>query len=308
MFDQRMQGGNDLVEVTSAGLLTTVQDLGRPGFAHLGVPRSGAADSRSLRLANRLVGNAEDAPALETTLTGPRLRLLGACRIAVTGAAVTVWCTDAGGVRRELPMNTPARLEDGDELTLGPAGEGLRTYLAFGGGLVVERALGSASTDLLTGLGPPALIAGDRLRIGPPGSTEPAGVELIAIAAPDPEPRLRVVLGPRADWFTDAALVRLTSSAFEVTPSSNRIGVRLSGQPLARSREGELPSEGMLPGCIQVPGDGQPIVLGMDHPTTGGYPVIAVVVSDDLPVLGQLRPGQRVRFAAVQSGWRRSLV
>ena len=199
-------------------------------------------------------------------------------------------------------MNVPAHLEIGDEVRIGTASEGLRTYVAFGGGLMVERILGSASTDLLTGLGPPPLAAGGRFRIGPQHSVEPGGDELPVFAAPEPEACLRVVFGPRADWFTKDAQGQLTNAGgYRVTPSSNRIGVRCSGPRLTRGREGELPSEGMLPGCIQVPGDGQPIVLGMDHPTTGGYPVIAVVVSDDLPLLGQLRPGQRVRFKAVHS-------
>ncbi len=280
------------VEVLSPGALTTIQDLGRPGWAHIGVPRSGAADRPALRLANRLVGNNERAPALETTLIGPRLRFHGPTVVALTGATVD-----------GLEMNTPLVLSADDVLKVGTAGRGVRTYIAFQGGIDAPLTLGSAATDVLTGLGPKRLERGDLLHT--PG-TRASGALL---QAPPPQiegpgspielpdlPALRVILGPRQDWFTPAAIRRLTTEPYAVDPASNRIGLRLSGPSLDRARPGELPSEGLVPGAIQVPATGQPIMLLADHPTTGGYPVIAVVHSDDLPLAAQARPGERLRL------------
>jgi biotin-dependent carboxylase-like uncharacterized protein len=284
-----------VIEVLHPGALSTIQDLGRPGFAHLGIPRSGAADRVSLRFANLLVGNREGAAAIETTLVGPRLRLLADTTIALTGAAVLAKCM-AG----ETAMNTPIHLRAGDELDVGNATSGLRTYIAVAGGIDVAPVLGSASTDLLTGLGPPTLRAGDRLAIGGPSATPPRDLPRI----PDPGEvgtRLGVVLGPRSDWFSPDSLRAFLSSEFQLTPASNRVGLRLFGPELRRIDHRELASEGLVHGAIQVPGNGQPIILGVDHPTTGGYPVIAVVISDALPTLGQLRPGQQIRFVAVEA-------
>jgi biotin-dependent carboxylase-like uncharacterized protein len=289
---------NMVIEVVHPGALTTIQDLGRPGFAHLGVPRSGAADRDSLRLANRVVGNDEGAGALETTLAGPRLRFSGPARTALAGAPVRARILGAES-GREAPMETALAVRAGEVLVVGSARSGLRTYLAVSGGISAAPVLGSVATDLLTGLGPPPLRAGDRLSVGA------QGVNAMQEPEPPPQPSrpadgpVEVVLGPRADWFEREAIDRLLGAEFVVTPASNRIGIRLSGPKLARARAGELPSEGVLCGAIQVPGDGQPIVLLADHPTTGGYPVIAVVVSRQRSSLGQLRPGQIVRFAAV---------
>ena len=267
-----------MIEVLAPGLLTTIQDLGRPGWAHTGVPPSGAADRPSLELGNRLVGNPPGAAALEATLIGPRLRFRDAALVALTGAV---------GEARTL------KIDAGDELDVGPLVGGVRAYVCVRGGIDVEPVLGSRSTDLLTGIGPPPLQAGDLIEIG----TEPAlQPELPPGPVPAGDAVLRIVPGPREDWFADPALAALTASEWRVTPASNRVGIRLAGPPLARARTEELLSEGLVTGALQVPPNGQPILLLNDHPTTGGYPVIAVVASDDLPRAGQLRPGDSVRF------------
>ncbi len=280
-----------MIEVVDPGGLTTVQDSGRPGWAHLGVPVSGAADAPSLRLANRLVGNPEDAPALETTLRGPTLRFTRPALVALAGAPV-----DARADDRPLAMHAGEFVAAGEVVHVGLAQAGVRTYLAVRGGVGAERVLGSASTDILTGLGPPPLARGMRLAVGTGRGDWPAAA-LAPMPPVPPEPVLRVVPGPREDWFTPDAREKLTGSRWAVTAASNRIGVRLGGGRLERVRRGELESEGMLPGALQVPPVGAPILLLTDHPTTGGYPVVAVVVTADLPLAGQLRPGDTVRFA-----------
>ncbi|HUY58474.1 MAG TPA: biotin-dependent carboxyltransferase family protein [Solirubrobacteraceae bacterium] len=285
------------IEVIAPGALTTVQDLGRPGWAHIGVPRSGAADRPALRLANRLVGNNEGAPGLETTLSGPRLRVDGPCVVALTGAPA-----DASVGERPVPMCRAFALGPGDVLHVGTARTGLRTYVAFRGGIDVPLVLGSAATDLLTGLGPARLASGDMLRMGAAWGGRTSGTPALQ-PPPLPElprlPHLRTVVGPRDDWFTANSMKQLTTEPFAVNHASNRIGLRLDGPRLDRAHPGEPLSEGLVPGAIQVPADGQPILLLADHPTTGGYPVIAVVVTDDQPIVAQLRPGQQLRFSLV---------
>jgi biotin-dependent carboxylase-like uncharacterized protein len=277
-------------EVLQAGAMTTIQDLGRPGFAHLGVPHSGAADTDSLRLANRLVGNPDNAAALETTLTGPRLRLMADCTIAVTGATV-IATVDGRGV----PMNERVHVAAGETVKLGVASRGLRNYIAFQGGVDVPSVFGSRSTDVLTLLGAPPLKTGDRIPIGIPKQAR-RDADAPEPTVPAQEPSLGVILGPRDDRFPAEAVRLLTSAEFTVSPDSNRIGVRLTGQSLPMRGSDAIRSEGIAHGSLQVPPDGNPILLLCDHPTTGGYPVIAVVSSSDLPVAGQLRPGQTVRF------------
>jgi biotin-dependent carboxylase-like uncharacterized protein len=282
------------VEVVAPGALTTIQDLGRPGWAHIGVPRSGAADRPALALANRLVGNEQGAAALETTLTGPTLRFDGPAVVALTGAPVQA---RIGG--RVAAMHHATAVAAGEELRIGNARAGMRTYIAFKGGIDVPLVLGSAATDVLTGLGPAPLAGGHTFKLGAPSTasrTDPAAPRPAA-NAPE-EVTLHTVLGPRADWFSERARERLTSEPFTVTPRCNRIGLRLEGPGLDRARCDELPSEGLVAGAIQVPLSGQPILLLADHPTTGGYPVIAVVSSADLPLAAQLRPGQQLRFAS----------
>lgn len=279
-----------MIEVMRAGPLTTIQDLGRPGHAHLGVGRSGAVDRPSLRLANRLVGNVEGAAALELTFGGLVLRATRAVTVALTGAPCDAV---VGGRARDL--FAPLALAAGDVLEIGMPSRGVRTYLAVRGGIDCDPVLGSRATDLLSHLGPEPLRGGDELTVGRPDGDVP-GVDVAPVRRLPDEPVLRVVPGPRADWFMPEALTLLGRTSYEVTPSSDRVGVRLDGPPLERSRTGELPSEGMVEGAVQVPPDGHPVVFLADHPVTGGYPVIAVVHPDDVAVAAQLRPGQPVCF------------
>jgi biotin-dependent carboxylase-like uncharacterized protein len=278
------------VEVVDPGAFTTVQDLGRPGWAHLGVPRSGALDAPALELANRLVGNPEAAGALETTLTGIVLRPAVATAVAVTGARCDV---HVGG--RAATWGAAVPVPAGAEVRVGAALDGLRSYVALAGGIDVPPVLGSRSTDALSGLGPRPLRAGDALPLGMPGRT-PYGTEAVPRPRGD---RLHLVLGPRADWFTARALEALDGATYEVAPDSNRIGLRLTGASIERARADELPSEGMVLGAVQVPPSGQPVVFLHDHPTTGGYPVVAVVVDEDLAVCAQARPGDRLTVRVV---------
>jgi biotin-dependent carboxylase-like uncharacterized protein len=287
-----------MIEVVAAGPLTTVQDLGRPGLAHLGVPRSGALDQPALALANRLVGNPPEAAGLEVTLSGCRLRAAVATSIAVTGAHCPV-TVDGQAVGFAAAQPVPA----GATIHIGRTRSGLRTYLAFAGGIDVPPVLGSRSTDTLCGLGPAPLRDGDLLPLGAPsGGSRSATSRQPAARSGEGRPgaqstvlEVRVVPGPRADWFTEPSLAGL---AYTVSPHSNRVGVRLTGPALGRVRDGELPSEGLVLGAVQVPADGQPVIFLADHPTTGGYPVIAVVHPADLPPLAQARPGATVRFRA----------
>jgi biotin-dependent carboxylase-like uncharacterized protein len=263
-------------EVLEPGPLTTIQDLGRPGWAHIGVPPSGAVDPNSLAESNALAGNAEDTAALEATLVGPTLRAL------VPGTVAVVGTRSSDGVQM---------LQPGDVLETGPT-VGARAYIAIRGGIDVEPTLGSRSTDLLTGLGPQPLARGDRVAVGGAAPTQPQHHPTTREEGP-----LRLHLGPRNDWFTATALEELEAATWRVTTSANRVGIRLDGPPLERARHDELLSEGLVTGALQVPPNGLPILLLNDHPTTGGYPVIAVVASDDLPRAGQLKPGDEVRFA-----------
>ena len=277
------------VHVLRAGMLTTVQDRGRPGLAHLGIPPSGAADTEALELGNRIVGNDPDAAALEATLLGPALRFAQPALVAVTGA-------DAGATisGRALERGVAAEVPAGAVLELNRCRDRVRAYVSVRGGFAVAATLGSRSHDLLTGLGPPPLRDGDVLPVG----VEPAGPPALpgAVLPAPREPTLSVLPGPRDDWFAPQALAALTEAVWRVGLASNRIGIRLEGPPLPRLDRGELLSEGLVTGAIQVPSSGHPIILGPDHPTTGGYPVIAVVVTADLPVAAQLAPGTTVRF------------
>ncbi|MEU1669510.1 biotin-dependent carboxyltransferase family protein [Streptomyces sparsogenes] len=277
--------------VVRAGALTTVQDLGRAGHAHLGVPRSGALDEPALRLANRLVGNPEGAAALETTLTGCAVRLRRAATVAVTGAPCPV--TVDG---RPAAWGAPVRVPAGALVEAGAATHGVRAYVAFDGGVEAEQVLGSRSTDVLSGLGPAPLADGAVLRLGAPYGPAPA-VDAAPCPGPPRELVLPVVLGPRQDWFTPRALHTLATGGFRVSAASNRIGLRTEGPALERARDGELPSEGMVLGALQVPPDGRPVLFLADHPTTGGYPVVGVVPESHLPAAAQAVPGTALRFA-----------
>jgi len=274
-----------VIEVVDPGPLTTIQDMGRSGLASLGVPRSGAFDRAALSLANRLVGNPVDAAGLEVTYGGLVVVVRDAATVAITGAV----CPGAD-------WGTALSLDAGATLRLGPPGSGLRSYVAIRGGVDVRAELGSRSTDVLSGLGPRSLRPGDVLPVG----TQPRA-PIVGATAPVPSAGpgrvLRVVLGPRQDWFTADAVAALTTARWTVRPDSNRIGIRLDGPRLHRARSGELPSEPTLPGALQVPPDGRPILLGPDAPVTGGYPVIAVVRDGDLDAAAQLRPGEVVTFS-----------
>jgi biotin-dependent carboxylase-like uncharacterized protein len=340
--------------VVRPGILATVQDLGRPGFGHLGVPRSGAADAASLRLANRLVGNPEGAAGLELTLGRAAFRFPAGATVAVTGAPAPVAlktepdpaksepdpadsAPDApdDGATRELPHGTAFEVPPGGEVAVGAPRAGLRCYLAVRGGVDVPPVLGSRSADLRSGLGPAPLRRGDQLPVGPapgpePGEAgEPAGGSAAepganparATATPQPPARttatpqpparttatpqppaggeaavLRVIAGPRDDWFAPESLDVLCGGTFTVTSDSDRTGLRLDGPVLTRARPDELPSEGLATGALQIPPGGRPILMLADHPVTGGYPVIAVVTAADIPLAAQLRPGSRIRF------------
>ncbi|CAM5363387.1 allophanate hydrolase [Streptomyces avidinii] len=286
--------GAPAFEVLRPGALTTVQDLGRPGYAHLGVPRSGALDRGAHALANRLLGNPPEAATLETTLDGVGLRVVGGpVVVAVTGAPC--------GVRvcgRAVPWGAPVLLRAGAELEVGRAESGVRGYVAVRGGFAAEPVLGSRSTDLLSGLGPPVLTAGALLAVGPAGPDPVAGVDALAAPGPPSELVLPLRPGPRADWFDRASLTeRLLRARYLVSAASNRIGLRTEGPALTRARTGELPSEGMVLGAVQVPPDGRPVVFLADHPVTGGYPVIGVVPPGPaLDAAAQAGPGVPVRF------------
>ncbi|MFJ7205706.1 biotin-dependent carboxyltransferase family protein [Streptomyces sp. NPDC098789] len=284
-------GGDARLEVVRAGALTTVQDLGRPGYAHLGVPRSGALDAPAHALANRLLGNPADAATLETTLDGVTLRALAPVTVAVTGAPCAV---RAAG--RPAAWSAPVRLAAGAVLEVGPALGGVRSYVAVRGGFAVPPVLGSRSTDLLSGLGPPVLAAGTALPVGAPAGPV-VGADVLPLPAPPAELVLPVLLGPRHDWFTGASVAALGSARYRVSSAGNRIGLRTEGgPPLVRARSGELPSEGMVLGAVQVPPDGLPVVFLADHPVTGGYPVLGVVAAAALHRAAQARPGTPVRF------------
>jgi biotin-dependent carboxylase-like uncharacterized protein len=262
-----------VIVVRRAGLFTTVQDLGRAGLAHLGVPRAGAVDVDALRRANRLVGNPPGAAALETTADGPEL----------------VFEVDATVAVHDRALFVPA----GRVLDVGPVRAGLRGYVAVRGGLDVPPVLGSRSTCTLSGLGPPPVRDGDRLGIRASGPGLPGPVEVPVLPA---EPVLRVVPGPREKALTAAGLDALLARPWTVTPASDRTALRLDGPPLERAGTAELASEGVVPGALQVPPDGRPVLL-LAAPTTGGYPVVAVVRRADLWLAAQAAPGTVLRFA-----------
>jgi biotin-dependent carboxylase-like uncharacterized protein len=305
-----------VIEVVRPGALAIVADLGRPGYGHLGVSRSGAADPDQLRLANRLVGNPEDAAGLELTLGGAELRARGEAGagvvwVAVTGAVAPVRLDrgSGSGLADHSGLGVPFAVAAEGTLSVGVPTAGVRSYLAVRGGVAVPAVLGSRSCDTLSGLGPAPLRAGDRLPVGDSAGLGPIVADVAPRAACGdhhgtgrcPAVELRVMAGPRDDWFSPEALERLRGSVYEVTSDSNRSGLRLAGPELARARPGELPSEGMPLGALQVPPSGQPILFLADHPVTGGYPVIAVVAADGIGRAAQLRPGDRVRFRLVPS-------
>lgn len=271
--------------VVETGPLTTVQDAGRCGQGAFGIGRSGACDRDAYRLANRMVGNDDGAAVLEVTFGGLVLRADADVVLILTGA------TCAG-----TPHNAPIALAAGEQLALGAPVTGVRTYVAVRGGIDVPRVLGSRSTDLLAGLGPDVIAAGDRLPVGRSVGQMP-GVDVAAVPEPEGgEVVVKVQPGPRRDWFTDDAWASLLNQGYTVTAQSNRVGLRLDGVPLERANTGELSSEGMVRGALQIPLSGMPVLFLADHPVTGGYPVVGYVIDDDVDRCGQLRTGQTLRF------------
>lgn len=280
-----------LIFIERVGPLATVQDLGRPGWFDSGVGQAGAADRASLRLANRLVGNPEDLAAIEVLLGGLALRADAHLTVAVTGAPIpaTVDGTPVGHA-------SVLEIEEGKVLRLGLTDTGLRGYVAVRGGIDVAKVLGSRSRDTLSGIGPEPLHPGVQLPVGPPPRTLPT-VEFAPQPVPPPVLAVRARPGPRADWFTDPE--QLFRGSWVVSTDTDRVGARLDradGPPLERRIPRELPAEGVALGSVQVPPSGQPVVFLADHPITGGYPVIAVVLDADVDTVAQARPGQRLRF------------
>lgn len=288
------------ISVLRAGTLTTVQDLGRQGRAALGVGTAGPMDAVAFRLANALVGNREDAAALELTWSGPRLHFERAALVALTGADCDAWVgTDA------LPGWRAVRVEAGSELDCGRLRHGSRACLAIAGGILARRPLGSAATDLNAGIGPlqgRAVHAGDHLDIGPPSL--PPRTRTWAL---DPQPwfdrdattPIRLLQGTHFARLDTASQADLYGRAFRIHADSNRVGLRLDGVPLAFDRPYETISEAVARGTVQLPPAGRPIVLMAEHPTTGGYPRIGQVAGIDLPRLAQRRPGDEVRFRPI---------
>ncbi|MFI7585966.1 biotin-dependent carboxyltransferase family protein [Spongisporangium articulatum] len=280
------------IEVTATGPLTCVQDLGRAGWAHLGVPRSGAADLGALRLANRLLGNPEGAAGLEVLLGGFAATALADLLVTVTGAAVPVL---VDGV--EHPPGAVLTWRSGTTLRLGTATAGLRAYLAVHGGWDVPPVLGSRSTDLLSGLGPEPVRPGDVLPAGPVGTA--AGwpiLDAVALAAPPTGlVTLEALPGPRDDLLADGE--RLPGHVWRVSGRSDRVGLRLEGAPVRTRAGAHVPSEPLVRGAVQLPPGGEPVVFLADHPVTGGYPVVAVLTEASCDRAAQLRPGQPVRLS-----------
>ena len=286
------------IEVLDPGLLTSVQDpFGRSGWRRFGVPVSGAADPFSARLANRLVGNPDDAALLEVTLLGPELRFTVAAIVALAGADL-----DASLEGRPLAPGLAASARAGSVLRFGERRAGTRSYLAVAGGIEAEPVLGSSSTDLRSGFGGidgRAVRSGDVLRIGPASDPSPRR----ASALPAPEGPIRILGGPHPERFAGDALDRLCAAAWAVSPAADRAGARLDGEPIrhATRAASEVASMGLPAGAIQVPPDGRPIVMLADRPVTGGYAAIACVARADLGRIAQLAPGDAVRFAVIEA-------
>ena len=295
--------GNAL-RVRTTGLLTLFQDLGRHGQAGQGVSASGAMDQAAFKTANRLAGNASQLPILETVGGGLALQSVGENVVAVTGAQAPIHITSADGRRWLAPRYAAIALADGDTLTLGQPTAGARCYVAVRGGYAVAPVLGSASTDTLAHVGPPALHSGQLLAVQPAlhAVVADSALEPEQLPTPGGEVVLDVELGPRTDWFTPEAVALLASQRWQVTPQSNRVGLRLAGeQALSRAITTELPSEGTPLGAIQVPASGQPVLFLADHPLTGGYPVIGCVAAHHLDLAGQIPVGAWIRFNPIRA-------
>ena len=313
------------IEVLVPGLLTTVQDLGREGYGPLGVSPSGAADSIALRIGNRLVGNAESAAGLEMTL-------LGGTFVFPDGAVAAVTGSDFGTTLGNVPIApwTSFEAQAGQALRLGPTRSGARCYLCVRGGIAVERFLGSASTHLLSGFGGHegrALLKGDVLKIGDAEETKKEGTGKSAcftrggrdsnrtrkvsekvLERLAPRKVLRVTPGPQSEWFPKAARKIFYNATYRVSEEANRMGLRLAGPAIAEGAHGEMTSEGVSLGAIQIAASGMPIILFVEQQTTGGYAKLANVIAADLSSVGQLRPRDEIRFERVSFETARKLL
>jgi biotin-dependent carboxylase-like uncharacterized protein len=289
--------------VIKAGIATTLQDLGRAGFGASGVPASGALDPLSLKLVNLVAGNASDAAALEMLYSGVALEVRGgAIRVALGGADATIESHDGGG--RELRAWRSALVRPGERLRVGPIRDSAAAYLSIEGAFDVRPVLGSRSTYVRGGLGGwkgRALRSGDVLPLVQAHASERVERELAALPRFGSPAVLRVIPGPHHTRFTHDALRALLSREYRVSTASDRTGLRLEGPALTHTGNYELLSEGMVPGSIQVPGSGQPVILIADHATVGGYPRIATIISADLAAAGRLRIGSSIRFSAVDA-------
>jgi antagonist of KipI len=286
-----------MIEVIDAGPQTTVQDLGRHGHQRYGIPTAGAIDRYSSILANRLVGNVDNAALLECTLRGPQFQVQTHCALAVTGATVNVSINDV-----DVPRWSTLFVREGDVVKIGSARSGVRAYVAFAGGIDVPLVMGSRSTYLRGGVGGfsgRALRKGDRISLF--AAAMPRAWRLDSRRCPnfDHQDALRVVLGPQADRFTAHGIASFLESSYQVLPQSDRMGVRLHGACIEHAHGHDVISDGIALGSVQVPGDGQPIVLLVDRQSTGGYTKLATVCSFDIGRIGQMRPGQMLRFQAV---------
>ena len=295
------------IQVQTPGLQTTVQDLGRNGFGPLGVSPSGAADPISLRLGNRLVGNVEDAAGLE-------MLLLGGTLVFPQGAILALAGSDFGAILDDLRIDvgTPLEVRPGQTIRLGPTRSGARCYLCVQGGIAVKAFLGSASTHILSGLGGfqgRALRKGDVLRIGSASkdfrrrTIAPRALEHLS-----PRKVLRVTAGPQVDWFSESSLRSFYAGTYRVGEQSNRMGLRLEGAAVAQQGAGQMITEGVSLGAVQVPAGGTPIIIFVEQQTTGGYPKIANVIAADIHRVGQLRPRDEIRFELVTCDEARSLL
>lgn len=296
-----------VIHVLQPGLLTTVQDLGREGFGPIGVSPSGAADAISLRIGNRLLGNDQSAPGLEMTL-------LGGTFAFPDGAVIVLAGSDFGAALEEKPVEllTAVEAKPGQVLRVGPTRSGARCYLCIQGGIETKLFLGSASTHLLSGLGGHegrALRKGDLLKIGSAkGALRKWTLATQSFKDLAPSKVLRATLGPQGEWFSEAAQLVFFGGTYRVAEASNRMGLRLEGPPIPEGAHGEMTSEGVSLGAIQIAAGGSPIILFVEQQTTGGYPKIANVISADLHSLGQLRPRDEIRFERVDFAAARALL
>ena len=288
------------LKVLAPGLHTTVQDLGRPGYQAIGVPVSGALDGVSLRLANALVGNAPGTPALEVLLSGPTFEVAAdTVRMALSGTGASL---AIGAEKARVEARESVTVPRGEIVEIVVGRQSASCYFAVEGGIAVPMVLGSASTYVRAafgGLDGRALQSGDVVPLAVARASKRAELRLSAPMRETGDQPIRVVLGPQQEYFTAEAVAILLDAEFRISPSADRMGMRLDGSLLELHRGWDIVSDAIVTGAIQVPGSGQPILLLADHHTTGGYPKIATVISADLPVVGRRRPADALRFVAV---------